>query len=67
MALTFSLVGTWDDDKRIHMTGKAAVSGNYSSSGEGPRISVERLKVSLLLAFTLGLRAAPTIWAGPCL
>jgi hypothetical protein len=51
MALTFSLVGTWDDDKRIHMIGKGAGSGNYSGSGEGQRISVERPKVSLLLAF----------------
>jgi hypothetical protein len=34
MALTFSLVDTWDDGKRIHVTGTIAVSGNYSTSGD---------------------------------
>jgi hypothetical protein len=34
MALTFSLVDTWDDGKRIHVTGTAAASGNYSTGGD---------------------------------
>jgi hypothetical protein len=34
MALTFSLVDTWDDGKRIHVTGTAAASGNYSTNGD---------------------------------
>jgi hypothetical protein len=34
MALTFSPVDTWGDGKRIHVTGTAAASGNYSISGD---------------------------------
>src|SRR5271154_3431199 len=34
MALTFSLVDTWDDGKRIHVAGTAAASGNYATSGD---------------------------------
>ena len=34
MALTFTLVDTWDDGKRIHVAGTAAASGNYSTSGD---------------------------------
>jgi hypothetical protein len=34
MALTFTLVDTWDDGKRIHMAGTVAASGNYSTSGD---------------------------------
>jgi hypothetical protein len=34
MSLTFSLVDTWDDGKRIHVTGTAAASGNYSTGGD---------------------------------
>ncbi len=34
MALTFSLIDTWDDGQRIHVTGTAAASGNYSTGGD---------------------------------
>ena len=34
MPLTFSLIDTWDDGKRIHVTGTAAASGNYSTGGD---------------------------------
>ncbi|MGH9746911.1 MAG: hypothetical protein ACRD59_12485 [Candidatus Acidiferrales bacterium] len=34
MALTFSLVDTWDDGKRIHVAGTIAASGNYSANGD---------------------------------
>jgi hypothetical protein len=33
MALTFSVVYTWDDGKRIHVSGTVAATGNYTSSG----------------------------------
>jgi hypothetical protein len=29
MALTFSVVDTWDDGKRIHVSGTVAATGNY--------------------------------------
>ena len=34
MALTFSLVDTWDDGQRIHVAGTVAASGNYSTGGD---------------------------------
>jgi hypothetical protein len=34
MALTFSLNDTWDDGKRIHVTGSATASGSYSTGGD---------------------------------
>ena len=34
MALTFSLLDTWDDGQRIHLAGTAAASGNYSTGGD---------------------------------
>jgi hypothetical protein len=34
MALTFSLIDTWDDGKRVHVTGTATASGNYSTGGD---------------------------------
>ncbi len=34
MALTFSVVGTWDDGKRIHVSGTVVPSGNYTTSGD---------------------------------
>ncbi|MGA8768236.1 MAG: hypothetical protein WB559_14550 [Candidatus Acidiferrales bacterium] len=34
MALTFTLVDTWDDGKRIHVAGTATASGNYATSGD---------------------------------
>lgn len=34
MALTFALVDTWDDGKRIHVSGTIAASGNYSTGGD---------------------------------
>ena len=34
MALTFSLVDTWDDGKRIHVSGTVAASGNYATGGD---------------------------------
>jgi hypothetical protein len=34
MALTFNLVDTWDDGKRIHVSGSATASGSYSTGGD---------------------------------
>jgi hypothetical protein len=34
MALTFTLVDTWDDGKRVHVSGTVAASGNYSTGGD---------------------------------
>jgi hypothetical protein len=34
MALTFSLVDTWDDGKRIHVAGTVAPSGSYPTGGD---------------------------------
>ena len=34
MALTFSLVDTWDDGKRIHVAGTVSASGSYSTGGD---------------------------------
>lgn len=34
MALTFALVDTWDDGKRIHVSGTITASGNYSTGGD---------------------------------
>ena len=34
MALTFSLVDTWDDGKRIHVSGTVAATGNYVTGGD---------------------------------
>jgi len=34
MALTFSVVDTWDDGKRIHVSGTIAATGNYTTNGD---------------------------------
>jgi hypothetical protein len=34
MALTFSLVDTWDDGQRVHVSGTVAASGSYTTSGD---------------------------------
>jgi hypothetical protein len=34
MALTFSIVDTWDDGKRVHVSGTVTASGNYIASGD---------------------------------
>jgi hypothetical protein len=34
MALTFTLIDTWDDGKRMHVTGTVAASGSYTSGGD---------------------------------
>jgi hypothetical protein len=34
MALSFSLIDTWDDGKRIHVSGTIAASGNYTTGGD---------------------------------
>lgn len=34
MALTFTLVDTWDDGKRIHVTGTVAAAGSYVTGGD---------------------------------
>src|SRR5579863_635195 len=34
MAMTFSVVDTWDDGKRIHVSGTVVPSGNYTTSGD---------------------------------
>jgi hypothetical protein len=34
MALSFSLVDTWDDGKRIHVSGTIVASANYATNGD---------------------------------
>ena len=34
MALTFSVVDTWDGGKRIHVSGTIAATGDYTTSGD---------------------------------
>ncbi len=34
MALTFSLVDSWEDGHRIHVCGTVAASGNYTTGGD---------------------------------
>jgi hypothetical protein len=34
MALTFSVVDTWDDGKRIHVAGTVSASGGYTTGGD---------------------------------
>jgi hypothetical protein len=34
MALTFSLVDTWDAGKRIHVSGTVAATGSYTTGGD---------------------------------
>ena|SRR5690348_13345639 len=43
MALTFTLVDTWDDGKRIHVTGTIAASGSYVSGGDTLDVSQARI------------------------
>ena len=46
MAFTFSLIDTWDDGKRIHVSGTIAASGNYSSGGDTLDLSQSPLVAS---------------------
>lgn len=34
MALSFTLVDSWDDGRRIHVAGAIAASGNYATAGD---------------------------------
>ena len=34
MALAFSLVDTWEDGKRVHVSGTVTASGNYVTGGD---------------------------------
>lgn len=34
MALTFTLIDTWDDGKRIHVAGTVAATGSYTTGGD---------------------------------
>jgi len=34
MALSFTLVDTWDDGQRIHSAGTVSASGSYTSGGD---------------------------------
>ena len=34
MALAFSLVDTWDDGKRVHVSGTVAATGSYATGGD---------------------------------
>jgi hypothetical protein len=34
MALAFSLVDTWDDGQRIHVSGTITATGNYATNGD---------------------------------
>ncbi|MGB0036511.1 MAG: hypothetical protein WBP79_13660 [Candidatus Acidiferrales bacterium] len=39
MALTFTLVDTWDDGQRIHVSGTVAASGSYTEGGDALDLS----------------------------
>jgi hypothetical protein len=39
MALAFTLVDTWDDGNRIHVTGTVAASGSYATGGDSLDLS----------------------------
>lgn len=39
MALVFTLVDTWDDGKRIHVSGTVAASGSYATGGDSLDLS----------------------------
>lgn len=39
MALTFTLVDSWDDGRRIHVAGTVAVAGSYSTGGDALDLS----------------------------
>ena len=60
MALTFSVVDTWDDGKRIHVSATVAATGNYTTSGDTldlfqvPLIAGERLYLSDILVGRFG-------------
>lgn len=34
MALTFTLVDTWDDGRRVHVSGTVSASGSYTTGGD---------------------------------
>ena len=34
MALTFTLVDSWDDGRRVHVVGTVAASGSYTTGGD---------------------------------
>jgi hypothetical protein len=40
MALTFTLVDSWSDGKRIHVTGTVAASGSYVTGGDTLNLSL---------------------------
>jgi len=46
MALTFTIVDTWDDGKRIHVAGTVAASGNYATGGDALDLSQSPLVAS---------------------
>ena len=46
MALTFSLTDTWDDGKRVHVSGTIAASGNYTTGGDTLDLSQSPLVAS---------------------
>ena len=46
MALTFSLIDTWDDGKRVHVSGTIAASGNYTTGGDTLDLSQSPLVAS---------------------
>lgn len=46
MALTFALVDTWDDGKRIHVAGTLAASGSYAAGGDTLDLSQARIMAS---------------------
>ena len=46
MALTFTLVDSWDDGKRIHVSGTVLASGNYAANGDTLDLSQSPLVAS---------------------
>jgi hypothetical protein len=56
MALTFSLVDTWDDGKRIHVCGTITASASYTTSGDKPST---RAALSIAFGGALQLQKRP--------
>jgi hypothetical protein len=46
MALTFSVLNTWDDGKRIHVSGTAGATGSSTTSGDTLDLSQEPIIAS---------------------
>ena len=68
MALTFSLIDTWDDGKRIHVSGTIAALGNYTTGGDTLDLSQSPLVASAQppINGTAWMAASPATTTSSC-